>query len=215
MSSRDEILGRIRQALGRSGPATPASRDEALARLAARAAGPRPPADWEPVARFLERARAMACTVTRVDRPEQAPAAAAAFLADAGLPAQAVVWPDVAAWDWSGAGIAAEARRARGEDLVGITGAFCAIAETGTLVLLSGLGSPGSVSLVPENHVAVVAAERIVASLEDALALIRSERGGVPRALNLVSGPSRTADIEQTVTMGAHGPYRVHVIVAG
>lgn len=215
MSSRNEILGRIRQALGRGGAGAPALRDEALDHIAARAGGPRPPADWEPVARFLERAQAMACTVSRVDRFEQAPAAVAEYLAGAGLPARAVVWPDVAAWDWSSTGIVVEARRARGDDLVGITGAFCAIAETGTLVLLSGPGSPGSVSLVPENHVAVVAAERIVASLEDALALIRSERGGVPRALNLVSGPSRTADIEQTVTMGAHGPYRVHVIVVG
>jgi L-lactate dehydrogenase complex protein LldG len=215
MSSRDEILGRIRQALGRGGPVGPALRDEALAYIADHRAGPRPPADWEPVARFLERARAMACTVTRVESVGQAPAATAAFLAEARLPARAVVWPDVAAWDWAGAGIATEARRARGDDLVGITGAFCAIAETGTLVLLSGPGSPGSVSLVPENHVAVVSADRIVASLEDALALIRAERGALPRALNLVSGPSRTADIEQTVTMGAHGPYRVHVILAG
>jgi L-lactate dehydrogenase complex protein LldG len=215
VSARDDILGRIRQALGRGGPVAPALRDEALAYIAGHRAGPQPPADWEPVARFLERAQAMACTVSRVESVGQAPAAAAAFLAEARLPARAVVWPDVAAWDWAGAGIATEARRARGDDLVGITGAFCAIAETGTLVLLSGQGSPGSVSLVPENHVAVVSADRIVASLEDALALIRAERGALPRALNLVSGPSRTADIEQTVTMGAHGPYRVHVIVAG
>jgi L-lactate dehydrogenase complex protein LldG len=51
--------------------------------------------------------------------------------------------------------------------------------------------------------------------MEDAWALLRAERGRPPRAVNFVSGPSRTADIEQTVTMGAHGPYRVHIILVG
>jgi L-lactate dehydrogenase complex protein LldG len=49
--------------------------------------------------------------------------------------------------------------------------------------------------------------------MEEAWQLMRSELGGPPRAVNFISGPSRTADIEQTVTLGAHGPYRVHVII--
>lgn len=215
MSSRDAILGRIRKALGRDGPPAQSVQDEARAYLAARAGGPRPPMEWDRIERFLDRARAMACTVERVTGFEKVPAAVAAFLAGAGLPAKAVVWPEVAGWDWEAAGIDADARRAQGDDLVGITGAFCGIAETGTLALLSGAETPGSVSLVPENHVAVVSAGRIVDSVEDALALMHDERGAPPRALNLVSGPSRTADIEQTVTLGAHGPYRVHVILVG
>jgi L-lactate dehydrogenase complex protein LldG len=70
------------------------------------------------------------------------------------------------------------------------------------------------VSLLPETHIAIVAADRVVAYMEQAWELARAELGRLPRAVNFISGPSRTADIEQTVTLGAHGPYRVHVILA-
>jgi L-lactate dehydrogenase complex protein LldG len=71
------------------------------------------------------------------------------------------------------------------------------------------------VSLLPETHVAVVPVARIVAHMEDGWDLLRTEEGQLPRAVNFVSGPSRTADIEQTVVLGAHGPYRVHIVLAG
>jgi L-lactate dehydrogenase complex protein LldG len=89
------------------------------------------------------------------------------------------------------------------------------VAETGTLMMLSGPDTPASMHLLPETHVAVVPAERVVAHYEDGFALARAERGTLPRATNLVSGPSRTGDIEQTIVLGAHGPYRVHVVIVG
>ena len=70
-----------------------------------------------------------------------------------------------------------------------------------------------TVSLLPETHIAIVAASRLVAGMEDAWNLARAERGELPRAVNFISGPSRTGDIEQTIVLGAHGPYRVHVVV--
>ena len=100
-------------------------------------------------------------------------------------------------------------------DRVGITGCFCAVAETGTLLLLSGTDTPATVSLLPETHVALVDTARIVATMEDAFALLRAERGEVPRAINFISGPSRTGDIEQTIVLGAHGPCRVHLVLVG
>jgi L-lactate dehydrogenase complex protein LldG len=96
-----------------------------------------------------------------------------------------------------------------------VTGAYCAIAETGTLMLVSGPGTPASVSLLPETHVAVVPVGRIVAHMEDGWDLARSELRTLPRAVNFISGPSRTADIEQTLVLGAHGPYRVHIVLIG
>jgi L-lactate dehydrogenase complex protein LldG len=80
-------------------------------------------------------------------------------------------------------------------------------------MLASGPGSPASVSLLPETHVALVGAARIVAFMEEAWDLARAELGQLPRAVNFVSGPSRTGDIEQQIVMGAHGPYRVHIVV--
>jgi L-lactate dehydrogenase complex protein LldG len=124
-----------------------------------------------------------------------------------------VCWPEFAALDWAGAGLRIEARPTTGDDRLGITGVFCAIAETGTMTILSGADTPTATTLLPETHVAVVPEERIVGSMEEAFALIRRERAVWPRAVNLISGPSRTGDIEQTIVLGAHGPFRVHILV--
>jgi len=82
-------------------------------------------------------------------------------------------------------------------------------------MLVSDAASPASVSLLPETHVALVPVARVVAHMEDGWDLARSELRTLPRAVNFISGPSRTADIEQTLVLGAHGPYRVHIILVG
>lgn len=145
------------------------------------------------------------------------PAAVARYLERNKLPKTAVCWAELCELEWEAAGMNVEARAAQGSDMVGITGAFCAIAETGTLLTLSGPRTPATTSLLPETHIAVVRKERVVRSMEDAWKLVRAERSGVfmPRALNFISGPSRTADIEQTLVLGAHGPYRVHIVLVG
>jgi L-lactate dehydrogenase complex protein LldG len=124
-----------------------------------------------------------------------------------------VCWPEFADLSWTAQGLQIEARPTTGTDRLGITGSFCAIAETGTLVMLTAADSPSATALLPDTHIAVVRAGRVVAGMEEAFARIREERGSVPRAINFISGPSRTADIEQTVVVGAHGPYRVHIVV--
>jgi L-lactate dehydrogenase complex protein LldG len=211
--ARDRILGKVRAALGRSAPLSAARIDELRAYIARCAPGPRPNSDWDAVERFRSRALALQSTVDEVETMASVPAAVARYLIANMLPMNAVVWPDLATMDWKSAGITAEARKAEGRDLVGITGSFCAIAETGTMLLLSGERTPASTSLLPETHIAIVPAARIVKGMEDALALVRAERGELPRATNFVSGPSRTADIEQTLVLGAHGPYRVHIVM--
>lgn len=216
MNSRDDILGRIRERLGRTAENAAAGRGEIDAFLAQRAEGPRPSVGSDLLARFRGRSEALNSTVEELVCNGDVPAAAARYLDAQELPPTAVVWPQLAGLDWAGAGLRVQARAANGDDLVGITGAFCAVAETGTLVLCSSPESPATVSLLPETHIALVPAARIVAGMEEAWALIRAELGALPRAVNFISGPSRTGDIEQTLVLGAHGPYRVHIlIVAG
>lgn len=213
MTSRESILARIRARQGKNPVATDAEREAVRTHIQAHPGGARPRMDWEPVARFRERALGLASTLDDVETLAAVPAAVAGYLEASGLPRTAVCWQELSALDWSGAGMQVEARAARDTDLVGITGAFCAVAETGTLMMVSGSDTPAAVSLLPETHVAVVSASRIVRAMEEAWQLARSELGRLPRSVNFISGPSRTADIEQTVTLGAHGPYRVHVIV--
>lgn len=218
--ARAAIFKRIRINQHRTGEPVTAERALAEDYLARHPAGPRPAIEGDLRIRFRAMSEKMSSTVDEVPRLADAPAAVARYLDAQALGRRAVVWPALAALDWSGAGLEAEFRAPRfdesqGSDAVGITGCYCALAETGTVVLLSGPDTPASTHLLPETHIALVRASRIVAGMEDAFALLRAERGGVvPRALNMVSGPSRTADIEQTVVLGAHGPYRVHLIVA-
>ena len=219
-SSRDTVLGRVRQALGKSG-ADPAALAEAQAYLDAHARGPTPAFEGDRVLRFVRRAADMESTVARVSHRNEIPVTVAGYL-DALELAPALVtqkshsgvcWPEFADLDWARAGLSVEARPTVGDDRLGISGAFCAIAETGTLVVVSGADTPTATTLLPDTHIAIVSAHRIVDTMEDAFALIRAERDRVPRAINLISGPSRTGDIEQTIVLGAHGPFRVHILV--
>ncbi len=211
--SRELILGRIRERLGRTADNAAPAAAEVDATLAAHAAGPRPPPDADLIAAFRLRSEELSSTVDEVSSMAEVPRAVATYLAAHGLPHRAVCAPDMAGLDWSGAGITVDARAAVDGDLVGITGCFRAIAETGTLMLCTAPGSPATVSLLPETHVAVVPAPTFVAAMEDAFAAARAAFGQLPRAVNFVSGPSRTGDIEQTIVLGAHGPYRVHIVI--
>jgi L-lactate dehydrogenase complex protein LldG len=215
MSARDALLARIRERQGKPREPQAAEIEAVRAHLAAHPRNPGPRDQWDALTRFRERALSLASTLDEVETKNAVPAAVARYLAAGRLGARAVCWPELASLDWAASGIEVEARGARGDDLVGITGAFCAIAETGTLMTLSGPETAPSVSLLPETHIAVLTASRIVRSMEDAWSLLRAE-GAMPRAVNFISGPSRTSDIEQTLTLGAHGPYRVHIVlVAG
>ncbi len=206
----------MRSGLGCDAATAEARREAAREVLAARASGPKPslPESFSDlVALFRAKSETLAASIDTVPGYEQVPAAVARYLQREKLPSQAVCWEKFSMFDWSGAGLDVAARPACGNDLIGITGVFCAIAETGTLMLLSGPAHGASTSLLPETHIALVPVVKLVPSMEEAFTRLRGEYGEMPRAVNFISGPSRTADIEQTLVLGAHGPYRVHVIL--
>jgi L-lactate dehydrogenase complex protein LldG len=97
-------------------------------------------------------------------------------------------------------------------DAVALQHGFAGIAETGTLMLPSGAARPVLNNLLPDHAIVLLHAANIVASYEDAFDLLRAE-GGLPRNVMLVTGPSRSADIEQVLELGAHGPRRLHVLI--
>ena len=213
MSARENILARIRAAQGKPFVPGDGEREQVRAHLAAHAQSPRPRAADDLLACFRARALALSSTFDEAARLADVPQAVANYLRRSNLPLDAVCWPDLLELGWGAAGLSVAARAACDGDLVGITGTFCAIAETGTLLMVSAPRSLATTSLLPETYIALVRADRIVRGMEEAWQMLRAEFGVPPRAVTFISGPSRTADIEQTVTLGAHGPYRVHIVL--
>ncbi|GJG96388.1 lactate utilization protein C [Cupriavidus pauculus] len=220
-AARDRIFARIRAAQGRGAAVTQGEREAVADYLARHPQGPQPEVGADLVEAFSVQARKLASTVDRVATLADVPAAVLHYVDGLKLVRRAVAWTGFDALPWAAQGLEVECRppvrepqadREHG-DLVGITGCFVAIAETGSLMLLSGPDTFASAALLPETHIAVVPVSRIVANLEEAFTRMRAEHGQLPRATNIISGPSRTGDIEQTIVLGAHGPYRVHVIL--
>ncbi len=80
-------------------------------------------------------------------------------------------------------------------------------------MLCSGPETPTTLAFLPETSLVVLPAARVLRAYEDGLRLLRAERGGLPRSVNLITGPSRSGDIEQTLQLGAHGPRRLQILL--
>jgi L-lactate dehydrogenase complex protein LldG len=216
MNARDNILARIRKAQGRSGSEpTAAELEQVRAHIARHAAGPVPAIGRasDLVLQFKHECDRVGTTHGEVAAREAVPAEVRRYLDAVGVERRVLLWHELADLDWGAAGIATDDRPAQPADRTSVTTCFCSIAETGTVLLLSSPATPKATALLPETHICVVAKSRMVPNMEAAFALLRAERGEPPRATWFVSGASRTADIEQTLVVGAHGPYRVHVIL--
>ncbi len=220
-TSRERMLGSIRDALGRG--RLPAETRETLER---RLRFPRAnvvPArgQLDGAARidlFIAEAERVNATTERLAGWHRVPAAVAAYLRARDLPmaVRAARAPELEGLSWIDEAVVVTGGAAEAGDRVSLTSAFAGIAETGTLMLLSGPESPTSLNFLPADHLVAIARDRIVGTYEDAFTLLRAEVGvgiGLPRILNWITGPSRTADIEQTLLLGAHGPRRLHIMI--
>lgn len=158
--------------------------------------------------------------VTRVGRAEDAVRVIAEDLSAHSLPPALRMGGDpvLAALPWDSVPTLQRPNgRAEPEDRAALSRAVTAAAETGTLFLVSGTDNPTTLAFLPETHFVLVRVADVVGSYEEAFDRLRViyGEGTWPRSVNLISGPSRTADIEQTIVRGAHGPKRLHLVILG
>jgi len=216
---RDAVLGRIRRGLGRNGPVEGTQRAALETRLRAHARGiipDRTARDRRGLADlFVGMAETVQATTTRVASAADVPDAVAAYLAQHNLGSDIRMAPDEQLDDipWHERPTLSITRGGSdGSDEVGVTAAFAAVAETGTLMLHSGPASPTTLNFLPDNHVVVLRESQIQRAYEDGWDLLR-KKGALPRTVNFVTGPSRSGDIEQMLMLGAHGPRRLHIVL--
>jgi L-lactate dehydrogenase complex protein LldG len=218
-AARDAVLERLRLALGRRGPGATEARRAVGVRLARPEPGlipSRAELDLEGRIRlFAAQAEAVQAIVQRMRRYDDLPDAIERYLRERNLPMRLVMAGDPLfdGLDWRRRMLTVRRGRAEDQDAVGLTVAFAAIAETGTLMLRSGAETPTTLAFLPETSIVVLPAVRVLRAYEDGLRLLRQASGALPRSVNFITGPSRSGDIEQTLQLGAHGPRRLLVLV--
>lgn len=212
-ASRDRILGDIGKTLGGRVQDRMA---EAKRRIGSPRAGVIPArGQGDRLAVFISEARLADATIDEARGAAEVPARVAGYLAGHSVAGIIKAAPGLKTIPWrEQSGLEVAFGAAEPSDAVGVSGAFAGIAETGTVMLLSGPECPTTLAFLPETHIVVLDSGSIVGAYEDAWARLRVERpNAMPRSVNWITGPSRTADIEQTLFLGAHGPRRLHIVI--
>lgn len=198
MSARERILQRLHAAV--PGPGQAASLPSHV----------QPGVDGELVECFTVALEAAAGTWEPLTQRSQIPERVAAYCALHQLSGPLAIAPQLRGLDWPVAlptSLEAQFGSTDGQARVAVSQARAGVAETGSLVLASGPQTPTRLNFLPDHQLVVLERGAVLSHLEEAL------QGEMPRVLNLVTGPSRTADVEQTLQLGAHGPRRLHVLL--
>ena len=199
MTARARILARIRRS---------AADVEAPAPLAPAQAAPA-----DNVAQFVAQAEKVHATTSRIASLDDLPEALAGELRQRNLPAAIRTGADPA-FDRDWGTVERTTGPGRIAEPATLTRAEFGMAETGSLVFASGPDNPVTLNFLGETHFAVVQARDIQGGFEDVWSAWR-DRGLTPRTTNFVTGPSRSADIGQTLQLGAHGPVALHIFIVG
>jgi L-lactate dehydrogenase complex protein LldG len=174
--------------------------------------------DWsaDAAAHFIAKAKASAAEVHEIATPSDAPKLILSILSQAKLPPRLHLLQDASlnALAWQRAPGLTLLHEPPGGDDSAFSVADYGIAETGTLVFFSGPQSASSWHFRPGREFVLLRGESILPRLEAIITLL-ADNGRMPATMNLITGPSRTADIEQTIELGAHGPRTVHILIAG
>jgi L-lactate dehydrogenase complex protein LldG len=219
---REQVLAAIRGRLGRG--AAPQRTQAVAERIAGQSRHLVPErAKQDPQrlkALFAAQLRAASAKVVEANSAADVPKVVAEYLRQANLPlaVRAGSDPFIKGLDWSAEpSLTVKTGPASPEDEVGLTRATAGVAETGTLVMASGQENPVTVNFLPETSVILLNANDLCGPYEDAFERVRAimGRGNMPRTLNLISGPSRTADVGGRLVTGAHGPRRLCVVIVG
>ena len=222
MSARNAILAKVRQASGNAG-SYPREKD-VEDRLNAPPRGIIPARGQLAVAERLDlfqtEAERVSAVINRLESLSEVAAAIADYLRANNLPQRIRTGDDqlLAAVDWSSQpNLEVLNGPSAGDDEVCVSRATVAIAETGTLVMTSGSDNPTTLNFLPDHHLVVLMAEDIEGDYEAAFAVLRDKFGknDLPRTVNFITGPSRSADIEQTLLLGAHGPRKLQILLVG
>ena len=219
--ARENIMRRIKQSLGKTRETKPLNmnrRKWALDKIAEHHCGPTPftSTDHEVrVENFIRCAQLLSSSVVQLSALEDVPEAINAYLIEHGLGLKLTAWETFRSLPFDSAEIQVEFGLAQAECKVGLTGALSGIAETGTVLICTDAEAPPLNAFLPETHLVVINRSSIVSTMEEAFGMVRHCYAVWPRGVHFVSGPSRTADIAQTLVMGAHGPYRVHLMIVG
>lgn len=211
--ARSEILRAVKASMG-NGPQRWRDRGELEAALPKRRSDIRLPVGDDTVAHFIAKVQSNLMVVEHIARIEDVPQAVAGILARANLAPDISVAPALGSLAWPKT-ITQRSGKARLTEKLTVTRAVAGIAETGSVVLCSGDEAPSSLTFAPEINVIVLARSDVVARLEDGLERVKERAGAWPRTVNLVSGPSRTADVAGIVVRPAHGPKAVHLLLVG
>lgn len=220
MSARDDVFANIRRSLGVKGSET--IRRQMVAERMERAPKGVVPARGqvsgeERIALFKLQAEAALATVTEVASAAEVPQSIALFLRNHNLPATLRMGDDprLEKMPWAETTLEMSHGPSEGRDLNAVSHAFGAVAESGTLVMVSGHENPSTLNFLPDNHIVVVSAKDIAGDYESVWNRVRFAFGKstMPRTVNWITGPSRSGDIEQTLLLGAHGPRRLHIVV--
>ena len=220
MSARDDILSNIRRSLGVTGREAPrmAAVEERL-RSAPRGVMPMrgQVSGAALVDLFRAEAERVSASVAEVAQAQDIVSEVARYLREHNLPASLRMGQDarLTGLDWSATSVDISHGPSAGDDLNGLSYAFGAIAETGTLAMVAGADNPTTLNFLPDNHIVVLRQADLSGDAESLWDRLRARygKGLVPRTVNLITGPSRSGDIEQQIVLGAHGPRRLHIII--
>ncbi len=213
LTSKEQVFRDIHLALGQMSDTNRETIDRKFAQVR-KSLTPVPVVDGVLLDRFIEKHSAVNGTFHIVSSFAEVPKAVERYLTKHELPTRFVTsqaeiidkldWPE----EWL-----IENRSANKADLVSVTSALCVIAETGTIVVASSSQVSSTHMYLPDNHIVVFDVGQLVRHLDDALQVGSEYILDKARGFHMITGPSKTADVEQTIQYGAHGPRRLHTII--